>query len=145
MQTFRKCLRSSNNFVSQLRVGVSFGLHNRVQRAQIRSRQHRSQSSQCRATIYSAVRCTRPDVELRSTLGLVQGIELSSRSSHCRATLDSAVCCTRPDLELRSTLGLVQGIALSGRSSQCRATLDSDVRCTGPISSSDLHWVWCKV
>jgi hypothetical protein len=35
MQTFRKCLCASSNFVSQLPVEVSFGLHDRVQRAQI--------------------------------------------------------------------------------------------------------------
>ena len=131
----------------------------------LRSRLHRSRSSRCRGTLDSAVRYTRPSVELISTLGLVQRTAQSSRSSRCRATLDngsvatySAVesvftmssytrqcfCCNVQrcrvglhDVELHSTMVLLQRTVLSSRSSRHRATLDSGSGATYSAVESD--------
>ena len=144
MQTFRKCLCGSNNFVSQLPVGVSFGLHNRVQRAQIRSRRHRSRSSRCRATLDTAVPCSRPNVELISTLDLVvqrDRVGLHDVEPH------STVLCVAPGPMSNSYRHWVWCNVQPCRVGLHDVELHSTVLCVapGPMSSSYRHWVWCNV
>ena len=113
---------------------------------------HSPLSVLCRVKLNSAFRCTRSNVESRSTpLSAVPG-PISSHTRQlfplfqvqCRVTLDTAFRCSRSNIESYSTaLSAVPGPMSSHARQrfplfqvQCRATLDSVFRCTNSNVSS---------